>query len=74
MTQHDELIGRISGTFTSRKVRNFVLQLCQQMDVNMAYPTQLSGVGGGYVNNKMGRKKFPLLIFLLNFCLDQGNT
>jgi hypothetical protein len=46
MTKQYELIDSVPGkTFTSRKYLQLVYI--------MADPTQLSGVGGGYVDNKM---------------------
>ncbi len=46
MTKHFELIDSVPGQICLQKFSR--LHLCLQMCVNMADPTQLRGVGGGY--------------------------
>ncbi len=82
MTKHYELIYSNSGQISSaEKFCRFALHLCLQMCVNMADPTQPSGVGGSYVDTiewsvfifSTGTepKKFPLLIIS---CLRRYDT
>ncbi len=66
-------------TFTSWNVLRLCATSLSAKVINMADPTQLSGMGGGYVDNKMlnyifskgtERKKFPLS-YLHSLCMDQ---
>jgi hypothetical protein len=57
-------------TFTSGKFLQLALHCCLQLYVNMADNKKISFL----ILNRTVRNKFPLLIVLRSFCLDQGTS